>query len=184
MQTQNVIDAGRDSPTSLEVFEAGERRSTKPARSSFHHPCSGRRTLVPQVPGLSWAGLHGVSRLHGPGQLGDRSRGRRAVRLHAAVGHHDLEPDGRPATGARGTAWHRNRPRPRAGVPRSLSPTRQSHPVDRLRGRHHRLRSRRSDRHRDRASTVVRHPADRWRVALRARRLPPADADEPGLPLP
>ena len=53
-----------------------------------------------------------------------------------------------------------------------------------LRGRHHRLRSRRGHRHRDRAQIAVRHSPDRRRADHRARRLPAAAADEQGFPLP
>ena len=58
------------------------------------------RRLVPPAVRLHGPGLHGLGRLHGPRQLGDRPRRRRAVRLHAAVRHHAVEPDGDPAAGA------------------------------------------------------------------------------------
>ena len=76
--------------------------------------------LLAQAPRLRRARLPGRRRLHGPGQLGHRPRRRRAVRLHAAQRHPDLEPDGDPAAGARRSAGHRHRPRPRAGLPRPL----------------------------------------------------------------
>ncbi len=129
-------------------------------------------------------GLHGLGRLHGPGQLGDRPRRRGAVRLHAAGRHPAFQPHGDPVAGACRAPRHRHRPRPRAGLPRPLSADRQLRAVDRLRTRHHRHRSGGGDRHRDRAAASVRHPADLGRADHRARRVPAASADEPGLPLP
>ena len=142
-----------------------------------------RRRLVPPALRLHGTGLHGLGRLHGPGQLGDRPRRRRALRLYAALRHHAVEPDGDPAAGAGGPARHRHRPRSGAGLPRLLSAPGQLPALDRLRARDHRLRPRRGDRHGDRAPAALRHPADRRRADRGARRLPGALPDEPRLPL-
>ena len=84
---------------------AGGWRSPRPRRACAR---STARSLVPFDAGF-WRKLlrvcrprlSGRGRLHGPGQLGDRPRRRRALRLHAAQRDHDLEPDGDPAAGAR-----------------------------------------------------------------------------------
>ena len=148
--------------------------------ASIPIPC--RRLLVSAAAGIFGAGLHGVGRLHGPGQLGDRLRRRLEVRLHAARGHHDLESDGHPAAGAGGAARHRQRARSGAGLPRRLSAPGRDRAVDRLRTGDHRLRPRRSHRHRHRAQAAVRHSAGRRRADHGARCLSAADADEQGLP--
>ncbi|KAH2823025.1 hypothetical protein KXV85_001884, partial [Aspergillus fumigatus] len=85
---------------------------------------------------------------------------------------------------ARRAARHRHRPRSGAGLPRQLFDAGQFHAVAGLRGRHHRLRPGRGDRHRDRVEAAVRHSPDRRRADRRARCLPAAVADEQGIPLP
>ena len=161
---------------------AGTQRSLPEVNSTI---CGALwRALVAPAAGLPRPRLSGFGRLHGPRQLGHRPRGRIEVRLHAAVGDPAVEPDGDPAAGARRAARHRHRPRPRAGLPRQLFATRELPALGGLRGRDHRLRSRRSDRHRDRAQSAVRHSPDRRRADHRARRLPAAAADEQGLSLP
>ena len=90
-----------------------------PNRSLRHHrrPAGGARASRRASPRSTGRSRHGVEvaeaarlrrprlpgrrRLHGPGQLGHRSRRRLAVRLHAAQRHPALEPDGGPAAGAR-----------------------------------------------------------------------------------
>ena len=73
----------------------------QPSRSPrLHRHPAGRRILAQDVR-LRRPRLSGRRRLHGPGQLGNRPRRRRPVRLHAAQRDHDLEPDGDPAAGAR-----------------------------------------------------------------------------------
>ena len=161
---------------------ANRQRSLPEVNATIAVPLGGH--WCAPAAGVSRARLSGLGRLHGSRQLGDRSRRRIEVRLHAAVGHPAVEPDGDPAAGARRAARHRHRPRSRAGLPRQLFAAGQFHAVAGLRGRDHRLRSGGSDRHRDCAETAVRHSPDRRRADHRARRLPAAAADEQGLPLP
>ena len=59
-------------------------------------------------------------RLHGSRQLGHRPRRRRAIRLHAAVRHHDFQPHGDSAPASVHQTRRRHRTRPRPGLPRSL----------------------------------------------------------------
>ena len=125
-----------------------------------------RRRVVPPPHCLRRARLHGLRRLHGPRQLGDRPRWRRLVRIYAALHHHAVEPDGDPPAGARRAARDRHRPRPRTGLPRQLFASRQPCPLRRLRARHHRLRPRRGDRHGDRAAAALRNPAHRRERSL------------------
>ena len=109
--------------------------------------------------GFAGPGLPGRRRLHGPGQLGHRPRRRRALRLRAALGPPDLQPDGDPAAEplrALGIVTGRDlaqacrdtycRPVSR----RALAP---------LRDRHRRLRPGRGARLRHRAQAALRHPA-------------------------
>ena len=51
------------------------------------------------------SGVHGLGRLHGPGQLGHRHAGRLAVRLPADLGAADEQPDGRAAADALAPGW-------------------------------------------------------------------------------
>ena len=60
-----------------------------------------------------------------PGNWATDLAGGVAVRLHAAVRHHAVEPDGDPAAGAGRAARHRHRPRSRPGLPRRLPAARQ-----------------------------------------------------------
>ena len=90
------------------------------AGSPSHRQRAGHGVAVAQDAGVCRPGLSGRRRLHGPRQLGDRSGRRRAVRLHAAVGHHDLQPHGDPAAAPLRQARRRHRPRSGAGLPRPL----------------------------------------------------------------
>ena len=128
-------------------------------------------------------GLPRRRRLHGPRQLGHRPRRRRPLRLHAAQRHHDLEPDGDSAAGARRAPRHRQRPRSRPGLPRSLLPPGHDRPVDPLRDRHRRLRPRRSARRRDRAQPALRAAAHLGRLPDGARRADRPLPAAPRLPL-
>ena len=76
-------------------------KTQQPPRSPRLHRHPARRRLLAQDARLRRPGLPGRRRLHGPGQLGHRPRRRRALRLHAAQRHPDLQPDGDPAAGAR-----------------------------------------------------------------------------------
>ena len=160
------------------------RPAAKPVRGACQHRGAAGWHLAAPLPGVRRARLHDLGRLHGPGQLGDRHRRRLALRLHAALGHPAVQPDGDPAAGARGAPRHRDRARPRAGVPRQLFAAGQHRAVARLRGGDHRLRPGRGDRHGHRAAAAVRHSADRGRPDHGARRLPAAAPDESRLPLP
>ena len=166
----------------LRLPQPDRRGAAEPAGGQRHHRGAAGRPLVHEALRLHGPGLHGLGRLHGPGQLGDRHRRRRAVRLHAALRHHALEPDGDPPAGALRAPRHRHRPRPRPGLPRLLPAPGQLRPLVHLRARDHRLRPRRGHRHGDRAQPPVRHPADVGRDHHRARRLPGALPDEPRLP--
>ena len=99
-----------------------------------------------------------------PGQLGDRSRGRRPVWLHPALRHHDFQPDGDSAAGARRPPGYRERARSGAGVPRQLLASHSVLPLDSLRNRHRRVRPRRGARSRHRAEPAVRTAADLGRL--------------------
>ena len=101
-----------------------------------------------------------------------------ASSVYAALHHHAVEPDGDPPAGARRAARDRHRPRPRTGLPRQLFAPGQPCPLRCLRACHHRLRSRRGDRHGDRTAASLRNPADRRGPHCGARRLPAAASDE------
>ena len=66
------------------------------------------------------AGLFDQRRLHGPGQLGDRHRGRSKLRLRADLDPVDVQRDGRAAANAVGPVGNRVGPRPGASVRRIL----------------------------------------------------------------
>ena len=172
--------ADRRAPDGLP--QPDRRGAAEPARGQRHHRGAAGRPLVHEALRLHGAGLHGLGRLHGPGQLGDRHRRRGAVRLHAALRRHALEPDGDPPAGALGAPRHRHRARPRPGLPRLLSAPGRLRPLVHLRARDHRLRPRRGDRHGDRAQPALRHSPHVGRDHHRARRLPGALPDEPRLP--
>ena len=160
------------------------RRSAEPFRGLRDRSRSRRGLLAPAPAGVLGARLHGVGRLYGPGELGDRPRGWIEVRLHAALGHHDFQSDGHSAAGALGPAWYSDGARSGAGVPRFLFAAGWDRALAGLRIGDHRLRSGRGYRHGHRAQVVVWHPAD-WRGTDHCTRcLPAADANEQGLPLP
>ena len=138
--------------------------------------------LLAQDDGVCRARLPGRRRLHGSGQLGDRSRRRRALRLHADQRDHAVQPDGDPAAGALGAPRHRQRPRSRAGVPRSLLAAGHLRAVAALRDRDRGVRSRRGDRLGDRAQPALRPAAVLGRLLHRARRA--ARALPAAVPLP
>ena len=139
--------------------------------------------LLAQAAGLCRPRLSGGRRLHGPGQLGHRPRGRRALRLRPAQRHPAVQPDGHPAAGARGAPRHRQRPRPRAGVPRQLLQAHHARALGAVRDCHRGVRPRRGDRRRDRAQPAVRPPAHLGRLHHGARRAHRALPAEQGVPL-
>ena len=117
-----------------------------------------------------------------PGQLGHRHRRRRPVRLCPAVRGVRLQSPGHPAPGARRAAWHRQWPRPRAGVPRPVLAPHHDLPVDPRRDCDRRHRPRRGDRVGDRAGAALRSAQGGRRlrhVGRRADRAGPAAAQVP-----
>ena len=95
-------------------------KSSSRSLPEVHGSVPSRPQASAQAVRLCGSRLPRGGRLHGPGQLGHRSRRRRALRLHAAQRDHAVEPDGDPAAGALGAPRHRQRPGPRAGLPRPL----------------------------------------------------------------
>ncbi len=137
-----------------------------------------RKMLAFAGPGLSRG-----RRLHGSGQLGNRPRRRRTLRLHPPQRHHDFEPDGDSAAGTVRAAGHRQRPRSRAGVPRQLFAADDDRVVDSVRDRDRGLRSGRGDRRRHRAEPALRAAAHLGRLPHVARRADRALPAAQGLPL-
>ncbi len=119
-------------------------------------------SIVAEAAGVRGARVSHRGRLHGPGQLGDGSRGRVGVWISAAVCDPAVESYGGAAAGALVEARHRHRPRSRAGVPRSLFASGRDLPVDHLRDRDRGVRSGRGDRLGDRAQSALPH-SDRAR---------------------
>src|SRR5438309_1129930 len=138
--------------------------------------------VVAQGTGVRGARLSRGRGLHGSGQLGHRPRRGLGVRLLPPQRHSHLEPDGDPVAGARREARDRDRPGPRAGVPRPLLAPDVDRPVGAVRGRDCRLRPRRGDRVGDRAEPLVRDPAPLGDRDHRARRAAGAVAAAQGLP--
>ena len=134
-----------------------------------------------QASGVRRARIPRGGRLHGPRQLGDRSRRWCAVRIHAPQRDPDVQPDGDTAPGVVIQARDRHRTRPRAGVPRQLLETRQLHAVGRVRDRDRGLRSGRSDRHRHRPQSAVRHSGHLRRRHHRGRRAGDSVSPEQGI---
>ena len=139
--------------------------------------------FLAEAVGVCGPGISGRGRLHGPGQLGDRPRRGRALRLHAAQRDPHLQPDGDPAAGPRRQARHRQRTRSRAGVSRQLLEAGDDRVVDPLRDRDCRLRSGRGHRRRDRAQPALRPAADLGCLHHGARRAHRAVPAAQGIPL-
>ena len=158
---------------------AGQRQ---PSGSPRHRAGADHGRLLAQDDGVCRPRLSRRGRLHGSGQLGHRPRRRIALRLHAAQRDHAVQPDGDPAAGAVGAPRHRQRPRPRPGLPRSLLAAGHASCCGcSARWRSRRAISRRSSARRSRsicssASAVL------GRVPHRARR--PARALSAAVPLP
>jgi hypothetical protein len=163
---------GQEPPRGLAFCPADGGGREQPFRGPRHDPGAATGLVAAASAGVFRSRLHDLGRLYGPGQLGDRHRWRIEVRLHAAVRHHALQPDGDPASGAGRATRDRYRPRPRAGLSRCLSPRSRRRAVARLRGGDHRLRSGGSRRHRDCPEAIVRHSVDRRRAHHRARCVP------------
>ena len=128
------------------------------------------------------AGVRRVRGLRRPRQLRDEHRGRREVRLPAAVGAARREPDGDAHPEPLGEDGHRDRAQPAAAVPRALPAPGDLGALGP--GRAHRDGDRpgRVRRRRDRPEPAVRHPAVPGRGDHRGRRLRDPGAAEPRLP--
>ncbi len=123
------------------------------------------------------AGALDRGRLYRSGQLGDRARRRRGLRLPAARHRAAGEPDGDAAAMAVVAPGRRDRARSRADLPRAHEPPRHALPVADQRGRDHRVRRRRGGRQRRRVAIATRRVADGRRadvggLHLRAARAP------------
>ena len=186
--SQQAIVRWRSGGTSMAVESlrscAGRIRLEAPARNAVavggvrHDRHAPDRLVLAQARRLSRTRLSRRRRLHGPGQLGDLARRRLQVRLRAAHRRAAVEHHGDPAAGAVRAARHRGRARSRAGLPRRLSALGVVAALGGERDRDLRDRSRRGDRHRDRAQSAVRHSARDRRDHHRARRVPdPVDAE-------
>ena len=127
--------------------------------------------VLAQAAGVPRPGLSGRGRLHGSRQLGDLARRRLQIWLRAADGGVAVQPDGDRAAIAVHAARRRRGPRSRAGLPGFLSALGLVAAVAVGGDRHHRDRSRRGDRHRDRAQSVVSHSARARRHHHRRRRV-------------
>src|SRR6185295_5280836 len=78
------------------------RRNRVPARGPRQRPHPHVAAVLAPPVRVRGPGLHGQRRLHGSRQLGDRHRGGLALRVPAALGAPDVEPDGRAAPDALG----------------------------------------------------------------------------------
>ena len=117
--------------------------------------------VLAQAAGVSGSGISGRGRLYGSRQLGDLARRRFPVRLRAADGRAVVQRDGDRAAVAVHAARRRRRARPRPGLPQFLSAMGVAAAVAVGGNRHHRYRSGRGDRHRDRPQSAVSHSASR-----------------------
>ena len=133
-------------------------------------------------PGRARAGLRGLHRLRRPRQLRHEHRGRRQVRLPAAVGAAQRQPHGDADPEPVGQDRHRHRAEPGRAVPRSLPAAGRVGPVDPGRAHRHGHRPGRVRRRRDRAEPALPRAALLGRAHHRGRRLrDPRPADQ-GLP--
>ncbi len=162
-------------------FAANKGHSAKPAGDSWQRARTRPRRWIPaQARRFRRARLPGGRWLHGPWELGDGARWRVGIRLHLAVRGADLQPDGDAAPSAVLAHRHRFRTRPGPALPRALSASCGLRPLGAGRGRDHRYRPRRVDRHRHCASAPVRHSPAARRHIDRARCLPDPVAAEQG----
>ena len=116
------------------------------AGSSSQHCCSGDGFVLEEAARFLRPGFSRRRRLHGPGQLGHRSGGRRKIWLRAVVRRHDLQLHGDPAAAFVHQTRRRHRTRSRPSLPRSLFEADSLVSLDSLRNRHCRVRSGRSGR--------------------------------------
>ena len=105
---------------STEIVTRTVARRALPARGAFERQHLALAVLLAAAAGLSGAWISHLRRLHGSRQLGHRHRRRLAVRLHAAVRHHALEPDGDSAAEPFAQAGRGHGARPGAALPREL----------------------------------------------------------------
>ena len=119
---------------------------------------------------LRGTGVPGQRGLHGSGQLGDGSGGRRALWVQAAVGAGAVECAGDPAADAERAAGHRHRAGPGTGLPRVLPEGGQLRVVGAVRDRHRRLRPGGGAGRGDRHQTTFRIAAAGGRAAVGGRR--------------
>ena len=138
--------------------------------------------LLAAAAGLSRPRIPDLGRLHGPRQLGHRHRRRLALRLHAAVGHHDLESDGHSAAKPLAQAGRGHGARSGAALPPELRPQGELCAVGGRGDRHRRLRSGRSDRLGHRPESALPHSALLRRAHHRPGRA--ADPFDPALGFP
>ena len=172
-----LFDRSGGSPASTTTTNRVCRRSTD--RSRFHNPWFGCGECSHSWDRATWSRSAIWTR-----QLGDRSRRRRLLWLHAALRHHAVEPDGDSPSSTRCQPRHCHWPGSRSGLPGLLSKACQFTPLDRLRTGNHGLRPGGNDRHRDRAATPVSYSPDRRRVDHRTGRLPSAFPDEQRISFP
>src|SRR5438552_2365009 len=166
-----------------ELIERMAEAAARPdARGGLPYRPGRPADVVAQGTGIRGARLPRGRGLHGSWQLGHRPRRGFGVRLLPPQRHPHLEPDGDPVAGARREARDRDRPGPRAGVPRPLLAPDVDRPVGAVRGRDCRLRPRRGDRVGDRAAPLARDPAPLRARDHRARRAAGAVAAAQGLP--
>src|SRR5437763_14807474 len=102
---------------------AGGAHIAEPARIASHDPDRAGRWILAQAARVFRSGLFGRGRLYGPRQLGNRSRRRFGIRLHAAQHHSAFEPAGDPFAGTLRTTRNRDTARPLATLSRALFAT-------------------------------------------------------------
>ena len=177
--------------TDVALPQAGQPRAGSPRRPAGRGPgARGRGALarrsaarLPLDLALPRAGVRGGRRLHRPGQLRDEHRGRREVRLPAAVGDPLLEPDGDAHPDDEREARHRDRDEPAGGLPRALQPPGVDRPLGAGRGDRDGHRPRRVHRRRARAQPALRDRPVLGRGADRDHRVrDPGAADALRLP--
>src|SRR5215472_19205665 len=99
---------------------AAPAHDTESSGVASHGIDRARRGILAKDAGVFRPGVSGRRRLHGPGQLGDRSRGRLGVWLHAADHHFAVELDGDLAPDALRATRYCHPTRPRSSLSRSL----------------------------------------------------------------
>ena len=100
----------RDTRSPSWFFRSQRQRGTEPLRGLRLHFRAKELVLVAASARIQRAGLHGRGRLYGPRQLSNRHRRRVEIRLHAALGDHDLQSDRHSAASVGGAARDCRRP--------------------------------------------------------------------------